>query len=524
MKRIYTALLMVVLVLCCVNSFVMACVPLKVTGDHVNLRAIADGESEVVAQVSRGDIVYADSMPGSNEWVKIAIPAGKTVWVYSELVKNNVVSVSRLSVRSGPGINYRTVGMLNKGERVVPHGVLHGWLKIDAPERCRVFISNKYVIPVAGAETANVVKKTVEPVKQGVPENIRKHESVAAVVPVKTVSREQKKESVPAVDVAAKKKIKPTVNVQEVVSDEGARSAFPVTEPEDIIPLSGIIATGKSNTVSSDKSVTNITVKKSVTNSVVSSVVTNDIVHKPRQEVMNIIQTKDGAIVTTNTVKHVDIITNKVAAVVPLTTAAYVKQQKKPAVSNFVAVTENRVSNTIVVTEVIETPQEFTLPPANISVATNTVKSLNVITEDVKQDKRVKPEIIKTISVKKSEDEKIINEEIADYAAVISNDIPACISPDRIDYSYEQGCSVVLNGKVIHISFSAKHNPWSYRLVNGRGRSALNCYLVAPGVDIKQFDDKLVRVKGKVYWLKGVKHEVIVIDDIKMIPALPVLP
>ncbi len=169
MTRAYTAL--IIAFLSCFIAFLVvdANVVLKVTGDNVNLRAIADGESEVVSQVSCGTILHADKYLDDSDWIGVAVPAGVAVWVYAELVRDDVVAVSKLSVRSGPGINYRTVGMLLKGTKVRSHGTLNGWLKISAPASCRVWISRKYVEPVDSVGSRSeqktniksVVKKTI---------------------------------------------------------------------------------------------------------------------------------------------------------------------------------------------------------------------------------------------------------------------------------------------------------------------------------------------------------------------------
>lgn len=145
---------------------------LKVTGDDVNLRAVADGESEVISQVSRGTILHADEM-GAGEWVEVSVPAGTYVWTYAELINKDIVAVSKLSVRSGPGINYRTVGMLFKGDKVVLHGTEKSWMKIDAPASCRVWVNSKYVeltdsvpTPVESVVNPVVAPPVIEPVAE----------------------------------------------------------------------------------------------------------------------------------------------------------------------------------------------------------------------------------------------------------------------------------------------------------------------------------------------------------------------
>lgn len=116
---------------------------LRVTGDRVNLRALADSTSEIVGQVSTGDILMADSADG--EWFAVSPPSETDVWVYRELVVDGVVAVTKLRVRSGPGISYRPVGRVTRGDRVEERGVQGDWLKIAPPPDCTVYIHRDFV-------------------------------------------------------------------------------------------------------------------------------------------------------------------------------------------------------------------------------------------------------------------------------------------------------------------------------------------------------------------------------------------
>ena len=233
MTRVYTTLRIAFLSCFIAYSVVEADVILKVTGDNVNLRAIADGESEVVSQVSRGAILYADKFEGGN-WVEILVPVDVAVWVYADLVRDDIVAVSKLSVRSGPGINYRTIGMLLKGEKVISHGILNGWLKITAPTNCRVWISSKYV-ELANATPKQVVVKPVEqpiikPVVVSVPKLKPVMQTIVMPPPPKVVvnpvikpaieleTKPASKSMVPPAPVVSKaiEQVKPTVVVAPV--------------------------------------------------------------------------------------------------------------------------------------------------------------------------------------------------------------------------------------------------------------------------------------------------------------------
>lgn len=130
--------------------------PLVVTGDRVCLRAKADGESEVVLQVSSGTVLQGTG-EGSN-WVEVVAPAEASVWIASNLVNNGVVQVAKAHVRAGPGLNYPSIGSVQRGDRVDVRSQQYGWVKIGPPASCRLWISGQYVRPArqekTGAEEA----------------------------------------------------------------------------------------------------------------------------------------------------------------------------------------------------------------------------------------------------------------------------------------------------------------------------------------------------------------------------------
>jgi uncharacterized protein YraI len=119
-------------------------VEVRVTGDHVNLRAGASEESEVVAQVAKGDILQVSGNAGG-DWVSVMPPATASLWVYGDLVKDGVVAASKAQVRAGPGISYKVVGTLEKDRKITVQDATGEWFKIEPPTGCVLWISGKYV-------------------------------------------------------------------------------------------------------------------------------------------------------------------------------------------------------------------------------------------------------------------------------------------------------------------------------------------------------------------------------------------
>lgn len=128
--------------------------PVQVTADRVNLRACSSDDCEVVAQVSNGDILEARG-GRKDDRIEVAAPAGVAVWVHGELVTSNKVTVDRLRIRGGPGINYRPVGDLQMCDTVTAIGRDGEWLRIAAPDVVSLWISALYVRDLAGADPAS---------------------------------------------------------------------------------------------------------------------------------------------------------------------------------------------------------------------------------------------------------------------------------------------------------------------------------------------------------------------------------
>jgi hypothetical protein len=129
-----------------------------VVADNVNVRAVADLQGEILGQVGRGDALV---VTGKREdgWIEVLAPASVAVWVYAELVVDGVIAASQVRLRSGPGVGFRPVGSLNKGDLVKKVSTKGDWLQIVPPPSARVWVNEKFVtagtsLPVASTLTA----------------------------------------------------------------------------------------------------------------------------------------------------------------------------------------------------------------------------------------------------------------------------------------------------------------------------------------------------------------------------------
>ena len=118
----------------------------SVLNERVNLRAKANMESEVVAQVNQGDVLKVKSF--QDQWVEVEPPEKADLWVHRDFIKDNVVTASKLYVRAGASINYSIVGMLKRGDTVVPKGEFGEWIRITPPPSCSLWVNRDLVQPV----------------------------------------------------------------------------------------------------------------------------------------------------------------------------------------------------------------------------------------------------------------------------------------------------------------------------------------------------------------------------------------
>ena len=117
-----------------------------VTGDRVNLRATAKGESEVVTQLSYGEELELHGSP-ADPWVAVAIPERCDVWISSPFLTGDEVNVRTVHLRAGAGLNYSVVGDLHRGDKVKIRGKSGDWTKIAPPQIAGVsaYVTNAYV-------------------------------------------------------------------------------------------------------------------------------------------------------------------------------------------------------------------------------------------------------------------------------------------------------------------------------------------------------------------------------------------
>jgi uncharacterized protein YgiM (DUF1202 family) len=125
--------------------------PAVVIVKNVNVRGQAAINSEIVTRLKQGDLVtvleeVTLKKPKTDEpakWAKIALPTNAFVWVSGLFIDPaaRTVKVNKLRLRSGPGENYSTLGMIKKDIPIKEIETKGDWIRIEAPPEAYAFVA-----------------------------------------------------------------------------------------------------------------------------------------------------------------------------------------------------------------------------------------------------------------------------------------------------------------------------------------------------------------------------------------------
>lgn len=114
-----------------------------VLADNVSLRTGPGELNEAAGQVNKGDRLTSQGIT-EGDWLAVDPPLHIGVYVYRELVADNRVLVAKLHVRGGPGIAYKPVGSLERGDRIVVRREVGEWLEIEPPIGSRLWLHRNF--------------------------------------------------------------------------------------------------------------------------------------------------------------------------------------------------------------------------------------------------------------------------------------------------------------------------------------------------------------------------------------------
>ena len=124
----------------------------RVTVDHTSLRYQNADNVEVACVVPIGqELVVRGPIEGN--WVPVVPPDDVTVWMYSELVHKGQVVRDKAQIRTGPGLNYKVAGNLDRGTPVESRGRLGDWMKIKPLSGFSLWIRSAAIVAVAASNS-----------------------------------------------------------------------------------------------------------------------------------------------------------------------------------------------------------------------------------------------------------------------------------------------------------------------------------------------------------------------------------
>jgi hypothetical protein len=126
--------------------------------------ASTNSAREALAWLPAGtELCVRGDLPDESVWVCVEPPESVTVWIYRELVRDGKVAADKSRLRSGAGLNYRTVGSLAKGTRVEVRGKYGDWLRIKPPAGIDFWMLRDQVEPLAVMPAGGAVPESEAP-------------------------------------------------------------------------------------------------------------------------------------------------------------------------------------------------------------------------------------------------------------------------------------------------------------------------------------------------------------------------
>lgn len=145
-----------------------------VTVDNANVRGQPTIFSEVVTQLKKDEVVtvlerLTISNPKAGEptnWARITMPANVPVWVSTLYVDadSKTVKARRLNLRAGPGEQFSSLGLLQKGDAIKTIRTVEGWMEVECPTNAHAYIASVLLgsAPAAATPAPAVAEKAPE--------------------------------------------------------------------------------------------------------------------------------------------------------------------------------------------------------------------------------------------------------------------------------------------------------------------------------------------------------------------------
>ena len=114
-----------------------------VTAGVLNVRVKPSAKSDTVLQLKRGDEVAV--IEKGKEWTAIRPPENSSLYVSSALISDGKLK-SAANLRSGPGVNFQSLGILPKGTAVTVLADKNSWSRIGVPDcALKCYVASAYI-------------------------------------------------------------------------------------------------------------------------------------------------------------------------------------------------------------------------------------------------------------------------------------------------------------------------------------------------------------------------------------------
>ncbi len=117
----------------------------RVTGQRVRLRAGYEGDSAIIKEVNRGDLLIIEGE--KHDFYAVHPPKGTKGYIFRSYVLDNVVEGSRVNVRLSPDLDAPIIGQLHAGTRVEGQPCTSNpkWLEIVPNEGVHFYVAKKFI-------------------------------------------------------------------------------------------------------------------------------------------------------------------------------------------------------------------------------------------------------------------------------------------------------------------------------------------------------------------------------------------
>lgn len=123
-----------------------------VTAGVLNVRVRPSSKSDAILQLKRGDTVVI--VEKNDEWTAIRPPENSSLYISSPLIADGKL-ISASNLRSGPGVNFQSLGVLPKGTPVTVIEDKNSWSRIEVPNvDIKCYVATRYIKIEAVENTA----------------------------------------------------------------------------------------------------------------------------------------------------------------------------------------------------------------------------------------------------------------------------------------------------------------------------------------------------------------------------------